>query len=162
MDNKIWTRRLENFASNDWVKAPDKGGWIKAIAVYHNGRILAVGRDNNLYTRANLNTPWKAAAKRGQVTDVCVLKDRTVVGSGMNKKLFTRAPNLNQKWNTTPDKGGMVIAITSHPWRGIKLGGESSDDIDDTPDGEDDDPLEDDEAELEEAEPVDEKVRQIS
>ena len=83
MDNKIWTRKLQNFAKNPWVKAPDKGGWIKGIHVYNNDRIVAVGSDNNLFTRANLNSPWKSTKKHGQVTDICVLKDRTVVGIGM-------------------------------------------------------------------------------
>ena len=147
-DNKIWTRQLENFATNQWVKAYDKGGWIKAIAVYHNGRIVAVGRDNNLYTRANLNSPWKAAAKRGQVTDICVLKDRTVVGIGLNKKLFTRSPNLNQAWKKCPDKGMEMISIASHPWRGLGTAGVDDTDLGvdegvNTPDGEGVDSLDD-------------------
>ena len=119
-DNKIWTRSLKNFASNLWVKAPDQGGWIKGISVYHNGRILAVGSNNKLMTRANLKSPWKSAPnKGGEVTDVCVLKDRTVIGIGMNNRLFTRGPTLGSSWAATPDLGGGVIAIASHPWRGI-------------------------------------------
>lgn len=83
MDNKIWTRSLNNFAKTNWVKAPDMGGWIKDIAVYNNGRILAVGRNNKLFTRANLQSKWKATPnKGGQVTGCCALKDRTVVGIG--------------------------------------------------------------------------------
>lgn len=119
MDNKIWTRELEDFANKPWLKAPDKGGWIKAIAVYNNGRILACGRNNKLYTRATLRSAWKSAPNTGgQVTDICILKDRTVIGIGRNKKLFTRSPNLRHKWEATPDQGGTMIAITSHPWRG--------------------------------------------
>ena len=52
----------------------------------------------------------------------------------MNKKLWTRSPNLTQLWKNTPDKGGLVLAIASHPWRDASVPapiGEAADPVDD-------------------------------
>ncbi len=109
MDNKLYTR---NNLNSSWVKAPDKGGSVKGIAIMPNETILAIGMDNKLYTRKDLNSSWvKAPDKGGQVQAIAIMHDDSILAIGMDNKLYTRA-NLNTGWVKAPDKGGKVQAIT--------------------------------------------------
>ena len=102
----------EQVLSQKWVQVPNSGSVI-GITVLPNGKILGIGTDNLLYTRATLNSNWVQVPGSGSVIGITVLPNGTILGIGTDKLLYTRA-TLNSNWVQVPGSGS-VIGITVLP-----------------------------------------------
>jgi dsDNA-binding SOS-regulon protein len=135
MNGKLSTRANLNVK---WVMAPDVGQRkVKAITIMEDGTILGVGINNKLYIRSletaleerktntNLDAYWvKAPEVLGQVHCITMMKDGTILGIGMNHKLYTRT-NLDDNWVMAPDYGQVkgVTIMTDGIILGIGMSG---------------------------------------
>lgn len=102
-----------------WVPAQDLGSKVKAVTIMKDGNILGVGMDNKLYTRSlkslerpgekgkqktNLDSYWMKASVSSKVYRVAIMKDGSILGVGMDNKLYTRT-NLEAEWVIAPNYG---------------------------------------------------------
>jgi hypothetical protein len=92
-------------------------GLVTDITIMQDGRILGIGTDQKLYTRAHLNSSWVPAPdKGGEVTSITIMQDGKILGIGTDQKtLFTRV-NLDSEWvKIGSDKRITVTDITTMP-----------------------------------------------
>jgi subtilisin family serine protease len=80
-----------------------------SIMKKRDSQIIGVGLNNNLWTRATLDSPWVKVPNSGSVIGVTVMKDGTILGIGMHNNLWTRA-TLDSSWVKVPNSGS-VIAV---------------------------------------------------
>jgi phage protein U len=75
--------------------------------------LLGIGTDNQLHTRATLDSPWELIPGSGTMMGVAALPDRTIVGVGTDNQLHTRA-TLDSPWELIPGSGTMM-AVAAQP-----------------------------------------------
>ena len=82
----------------------------KASSLSTGLSVLAVGTDNQLYTRTQLTQPWVLVPNSAAVKGITYLNDGTIVGVGMDNFLYTRN-SLNENWTQVPNSGHVVSVI---------------------------------------------------
>ncbi|MBQ0932086.1 WD40 repeat domain-containing protein [Ideonella alba] len=89
-----------------WTPVPDSG-FVTAVAAAPDGRLVGVGTDRLLWTRASLQAPWVQVPGSGFVVSVALRPDGSLVGVGTDQQLWTRA-HLNAAWVQVPNSGSVV------------------------------------------------------
>lgn len=93
-------------AAQSWTPVPNSG-FVTSVATLPDGRLLGVGTDRLLWTRASLQAPWVQVPNSGFVTSVAVRPDGGLVGVDTGGGLWTRA-NLTATWVQVPNSGTVV------------------------------------------------------
>jgi hypothetical protein len=69
------------------VPVPGSGAVI-AVLQLHSGRLVGIGTDRQLYTRATLASPWSIVPGSGRVVSIAQLPDGTLIGTGADRHVY--------------------------------------------------------------------------
>lgn len=96
-----------------WIEIPDNTTQCMGIATMNDGKgVLGISSTYELMIKTDYTSNWQPVLNSGYVNSVSVATDGTIVGVGLDYKLYTR-PNLYGLWSlaTNPNEGEWCAGV---------------------------------------------------
>ncbi|XP_065061166.1 uncharacterized protein LOC135688304 [Rhopilema esculentum] len=101
MNNKLYSTVLANTRRVRWAFQGHHTCCVKSIQVKSRRvpvKIVGVGTNRELYFKPNDRAPWFSVLSSGKVTSITLLKNKQLVGIGMDHKMYTRSSVDSSSW----------------------------------------------------------------
>jgi len=105
--------------AKEWKLVTNQNCCVISVAMAKDGTLVAIGTDNKLYSKPNLEGKWlKTSSSNEWVSSICIAPDDSIFAIGQNQGIFKKDSykNLeNQSWKYQGNSSCCVKAITIAP-----------------------------------------------